>query len=169
MNIGAILVGLALLVLVAAYVARPLFERQAGGDNGRTASGRPRAQLATRRDAIYALIRELDADHQTGKVNEEDYRAQRERYVTEGVALLKRLDALSGEGSFDGSTELTEVKLKTSGRAVLETEIEAAVLALRQARAPTNQLTNFCTQCGHPADPEDSFCSQCGASLKRTA
>jgi hypothetical protein len=188
MNIGAVLVGIALLVLVAAYVARPLFERQAGRSNGRTTNASPRVQLVARRDAVYALIRELDADYQTGKVNDEDYQAQRERYVAEGVSLLKRLDALAGEDSFDGSTlrehpepvegELAEVELcistdSTPGRAALEAEIEAAVLTLRQAGAPTkqpaSQPTRFCTQCGQPAAPEDNFCGQCGASLKRTA
>lgn len=153
MNIGAMLVGVALLVLVVAYVARPLFERRVSGSNGRAVLNTSRAQLLARRDAIYALIRELDADHQTGKTNDEDYQAQRERYVAEGVSLLKQLDALPSE----------------NGRAVLEAEIEAAVLALRQAHPSTNQPARFCTHCGHRTDPEHRFCGRCGAPLKRTA
>jgi hypothetical protein len=74
--------------------------------------------------------------------------------------------------------ELAEVELcistdSTPDWVALEAEIEAAVLALRQARAPTkqpaSQLTRFCTQCGQPAVPEDNFCGRCGASLTRTA
>jgi hypothetical protein len=114
--------------------------------------------LITRRDAIYALIRELDADHQTGKINDEDYQALRQRYVTEGVAVLKQLDAIPSR----------------DGRSALEAEIEAAVLALRRAHAvptPTGpqSAAQFCTQCGHPVDPEDRFCARCGAALKETA
>lgn len=156
MNSGAILVGLALLVLVVAYVSRPLFARPAGGSDGRVIS--PRVQLTARRDALYALIRELDADYQTGKVDDQDYRIQRERYVGAGVSLLKQLDALDSQ----------------DGRAVLKAEIEAAVLALRQARptpgvARRGSAPSYCTRCGHPADREDNFCGRCGAPLKETA
>ena len=166
MNIGAVLAGIALLVLVVAYVARPLFEKQARGNNRLVAGTSSRAPLTDRRDAVYALIRELDADYQTGKVTDKDYQAQRERYVTEGVSLLKQLDALPSKDSSD--------KLKTSSRAARETEIEAAVLALRTTRAASSALphepaTRFCTQCGHPAASEDSFCGQCGTQLTRMA
>jgi hypothetical protein len=160
MNIGAVLIGIALLVLVTAYVARPLFEKQGQGNKGPAAITTRRAQLIARRDAVYALIHELDADRQTGKVNDEDHRTQRERYVAEGVSLLQQLDALSSE----------------NGRAALETEIEAAVRTLRQTRQPasratqpTNQPTHFCTQCGHPTTPGHNFCGHCGAPLERTA
>jgi hypothetical protein len=158
MNIGAILAGTALLVLVVAYVARPLSEKASGGNGRRMAGLSPQAQLIARRDAIYALIRELDADYQTGKVNAGDYQAQRKRYVAEGVTLLKQLDALSDKNR----------------RAALETEIEAAVVVLRQAH-PVPQVARhklvdrFCTRCGHPATLEDNFCSRCGTRLKRTA
>lgn len=153
MNSGAILVGLALLVLVVTYVSRPLFAGQAAGSDGRVVN--PRVQLTARRDALYALIRELDADYQTGKVNDQDYRVQRERYVGAGVALLKQLDG-------------------QDGRAALEAEIEAAVLALRQARptpgvARRGSAPSYCTRCGHPADREYNFCGRCGAPLKETA
>jgi hypothetical protein len=149
MNIGAILVGIALLVLVTAYVARPLFEKQGRGNNGRATNALPHTQLIARRDAVYAIIRELDADHQTGKINDEDYHIQRERYVAQGVALLQQLDALASE----------------NGHAALEAEIEAAVLTLRQ----TTQPTHFCTQCGHPTTPGHNFCGHCGTPLERTA
>jgi hypothetical protein len=169
-NIGAVLVGIALLVLVVAYVARPLFERQAERHSGHAGSNGRQAQLIDRRDAIYAVIRELDTDFQTGKITEEDYQAQRQRYVTEGVSLLKQLDALSSEDAVK--------EIKISGPATLEDEIEAAVLELRQKpgigepaekTSISEPATRFCTQCGHPAAPEDNFCGECGTPLKRTA
>jgi hypothetical protein len=154
MDIGAILVGIALVIGGIAYVARPLFERSASGVRIRDAGGARRARLSHQRDAIYALIRELDTDHQTGKIAEQDYRSLRERYVTEGVSVLKQLDALPA----------------ADGRAALESEIEAQVLTLRR-RQPAPQKSRHataehCTQCGHPADPEDRFCARCGAPLK---
>jgi len=155
MNIGAILVGFGLLVVVVAYVARPLFDQ--GSANGHIEGPQigSAAPLTSQRDAIYALIRELDSDFETGKITERDYRAYRERYVAEGVAILKQLDALAGDDR----------------QAALEVEIEQRVLALRKASATAPDLreqtaNQFCTQCGHPFDPEDRFCAQCGASLR---
>jgi hypothetical protein len=158
MDIGAILIGIALLVGGAAYVARPLFERPIGDGQGRAASASPRVQLTTQRDAIYALIRELDADYATGKVNNHDYQALRKQYVAEGVSILKQLDTLTSE----------------EGRVALEAEIEARVLALRRTQpaaesAGRQPATRFCTQCGHPAALEDRFCARCGTSLEGTA
>jgi hypothetical protein len=158
MNIGAVLVGLGILVVAVAYMARPLFRQSSNGGQNNAASAATRSQLTSRRDAVYALIRELDADYQTGKVNAEDYQIQRGRYVAEGVSILKQLDALSaGEGHAD-----------------LNAEIEAQVLALRQAHATSTGEGQqpplaFCSQCGHPADPEHRFCANCGASLKGVA
>jgi hypothetical protein len=155
MNIGAILVGIALTVGVAAYVARPLFEQPSNGTQKKDTSAVTQAQLTTRRDAIYAIIRELDADYQTGKINEEDYQAQRERYVAEGVSILRQLDALPGEESL----------------AELDAKIEAQVLALRRVQSPPadngqQSAARFCTQCGNAANPEHRFCARCGAPLK---
>lgn len=152
------MVGIGILVGVAAFVARPLFERSSEAKEERGATFATRAQLTARRDAVYALIHELDADHQTGKVNAQDYGAQRARYVAEGVSILKELDALPDEDS----------------RAALESEIEAQVLALRQAGAAASDngqepVTRFCTQCGQAAGPEHLFCARCGAPLKGVA
>jgi hypothetical protein len=152
MNMGAILVGIALVIGVAAYIARPLFAGQGNGRRGAADKANTRAQLTSRRDAIYALIRELDTDHQTGKINDEDYQALRQRYVAEGVVVLKQLDTMPSQ----------------DGRAALEAEIEAQVLALRRS-GTARSTTQFCTQCGYPVDPEDRFCARCGAALKETA
>ena len=143
MSIGAILVGIALLVLSGAFVARPLFKQ---------ARLAPALQnpLAAQRDAVYALIRELDSDHAEGKFNAEDYAAQRERYVGQGVEILQQLDELDRP-------------------AMLDDEIEARVLALRQGRAPASAdgQARFCTNCGQQATPQHDFCAGCGTELRR--
>lgn len=155
MDIGAILVGLGLLVMVVAFVARPLFDRGPTDVDVYKLNGDPVAQLSRERDAIYALIRELDSDFETGKITEHDYRVTRERYVADAAAILRQLDAYAGE---DRQT-------------ALDAEIERRVLELRQAIAtvahgPAQAGNLFCTQCGKPADPDDRFCAQCGASLR---
>ncbi len=145
MSIGTILVGIALLVLSGAFVARPLFKGQAN------LVPAPQNPLVVQRDAIYALIRELDSDHAEGKFNAEDYAAQREQYVSQGVEILKQLDE------------------HRDSQTTLDDEIEARVLALRQGRAPasTGEQARFCTNCGRQAAPNHSFCAGCGTELRR--
>lgn len=159
MDTGAILVGIAIVLVVGAYVTRPLFEGTSEQRIERRSS--PRQELITRRDALYALIRELDDDLQTGKVTEQDYQVERKRLVAEGVAILKQLDELPEE-------ELEDLAL--TGVDALDAEIEAAVRALRQKpAAPEAAPARFCTQCGRRASPEDRFCGGCGAPLKEVA
>lgn len=51
------------------------------------------AELRAQHEAILTAIRDLDFDWQTGKLAEEDYRAQREALVQQGVELLKAIDS----------------------------------------------------------------------------
>jgi hypothetical protein len=150
MSITAILVGAAAFILTAAYVTRPLFN-PASSPKPVPGEG-PRKQLLAQRDTIYATIRELDFDYQTGKVNQLDYQARRQRYVLEGVQVLKSLDALPQD----------------SERASLAAEIETAIQAARQRRAQGDAMpeSRFCPQCGQPTGPDAYFCAQCGAELK---
>ena len=74
MDIGSIFLMLALLVVVAIFVSRPLFE------NRKTAS-RPavdqmehkRSTLLAERDRTINALYELDFDHALGKIPAEDY------------------------------------------------------------------------------------------------
>ena len=53
-----------------------------------------RADLEAARDAKYREIRELELDFRTGKLSEEDFRAQDRALRADAVELLRRLDAL---------------------------------------------------------------------------
>src|SRR5574341_249333 len=91
MDIGSLLLGLALLLVVAFIVARPILERQSMPEKETS----PADRLAAERETVLAAMRDLDFDHATGKISDEDYTPQRARLVAQGVAVLKQLDALS--------------------------------------------------------------------------
>ncbi len=83
-----VIVALALVVWV---VAAPL----RGGPRsveGEEAAERDRLHAA--RDATYAQIRELELDARTGKVSDEEFRAEDRRLRGEAVGILRQLDAL---------------------------------------------------------------------------
>jgi hypothetical protein len=83
-----IIVALAIVVWV---VSGPL--RRA--ERPEAASAGRRAALEAAKDAKYREIRDAELDWRTGKLSEEDYRAQDRRLRAEAVEILRQLDELS--------------------------------------------------------------------------
>jgi hypothetical protein len=76
--IAAVLIGIALAVACVLFVARPfLKDPEARRDRLRSLSAaeRRRLELAEERDRALAALKELELDHRTGKVSDEDYRS----------------------------------------------------------------------------------------------
>jgi hypothetical protein len=75
----ALAVGAMLAVVAVVFVARP-FLRDPSPASDRLDELAPEAQkrlaLAEERDRALAALKELEFDHRTGKVSDEDYRAQ---------------------------------------------------------------------------------------------
>jgi hypothetical protein len=71
--------GVVLAVVCVLLVARPFLREPAPADD-RLQAPRPeeevRIALAEERDRALAALKELEFDHRTGKVSDEDYRAQ---------------------------------------------------------------------------------------------
>src|SRR5687768_16634951 len=99
------LLAIATVIVVVAYIAQPFLAARHSDDSAGTSfqtvtSGgvdqlRQRAALLIERNRIYGEIKELDFEHQTGKINEADYAAQRYALVAQGVDVLQQIDALS--------------------------------------------------------------------------
>jgi hypothetical protein len=164
MGVLAGLIVVATVLVVIAYIAQPFFAERQGEGKGtgrRAAILRRKADLLARRNAIYAALRDLDFDYQTGKVSGEGYPARRRELVAQGVEALQELDRLP---DLDESPEADPV--------------EAAVLALRTGRvvapsvvpegAPSGgrERAGYCPQCGKPVFEGDRFCGACGAKLR---
>jgi hypothetical protein len=143
MTTSAIIFGLGLVLLSAFYIVRPFFDNALRPDRNR--SGGRRYQLLEQKAAIYAAIREIDADVQVGKLEPADHRALRRRYVLEGVSVLKALDELPPADEIDAAIEQDLARFSSGEGPEL------------------GQL--FCTECGAQADPGDLFCAKCGARL----
>lgn len=152
MDLGSILFILAMLVLAGAYVARPLAEPTTRG----IGPSRPQfSRLQAQRERILDAIQELDADHAMGKVLGAEYQRYRRQLVTQGAAVLRRIDELTGGPPADG----------------LEAELEARVSELKQrlvgaqAEVDPPQSAGTCPVCGAAAAAGDRFCSNCGTEL----
>jgi hypothetical protein len=149
MDIGSILIGLALALLVAAYISRPLLMK---GGQAVTMEDRQLSELQAKRDRILNRLQELDMDFAMGKILEEDYQLDRQALMTQGADVLKAIDVLIGGAPSQAKD------------ADAEDEIEAAVARLRGKDKPL--ASGYCPSCGNAVQQGDAFCTRCGTSLQ---
>ncbi len=147
MTIGSILFGMALLLLVGLYLARPFLKREKITVHPAT----KREQLLNDKEALLTQIQQLDFDASTGKIPPEIHQAQREKMVAQAAAILQQLDALTTHPSAVGA------------------DIETAVAEMRQTETavspPHNDNGPICPQCSYPIAANDKFCTNCGQQL----
>jgi hypothetical protein len=109
-------------------------------------------ELLAQRDAAFQALRELNFDHQVGKITDEDYIAFEGNLKRHAANTLRALDEWEAEADDD-----------------LDLEMEAAIQARRQVyAAPATVLSAPaapCPNCGKPTSAADRFCSACGADL----
>ena len=90
-TLSIFLLGLAVILLTAFFVAAPLF----GGDSTMAATPPPgeRARWERQKRQALAAIKEAELDHQTGKLSDEDLQSLRgrlEAQALEAIAALER-------------------------------------------------------------------------------
>jgi hypothetical protein len=97
MDLGSILIILALILVTVAFVGHPLMR---GVGLEVTEINRRLSELLAERDRVLAGLEELDMDHAMDKVLQEDYLVQRGSLVSRGAEVLKAIDEMQG---FNGS------------------------------------------------------------------
>ena len=141
MPIASFILGLALLLVAAAYVVQPFMRTARPAWRRRGAGEVVSVPGANHQDTLRA-IRDLDFDYRTGKIAEDDYGSARERLLLEAAAQLQSEPVPAQRG------------------AEADTEIEAAVQALRHTSGAA-----VCPRCQTPAVAGDRFCARCGTYL----
>ena len=148
MDLASILVILAMFLLAAAFIARPLAR-----DEGRAVDEAERhlSALAAEQDQILALLYELDTDFAMGKILSEDHQRQRAERVARGAEILREIDLL---GSGFPKTD------RPTGE--LEALLEEKVARLRK---DLGTAAGYCGHCGSLLSAGDRFCSRCGTPV----
>ncbi len=148
-TIGSFLLALALLIVLALFLARPFFDpayRKRETDDALS----HRDVLLKQKETLLESIRALDFEYETGKVPAEVYELQRSDLVAQTATVLHALD---------------EMETPEADAEVIA-DIEAAVRDLRRKRPAAKVTTQFCPQCGQPVDSNDHFCASCGHQLQ---
>ena len=159
MEIAAIFLLLAIVLLVVLYVTIPFFSRI------RLARGMDQAAstLLAERDRVLASLQELDFDRALGKISEEEYPLQREALLQRGAGILRQLDEVQAAKPPAEPARKTAPK-PAAPPASFDDNLEDLIAARRATRK--EKTGGFCPQCGTPVLISDRFCPKCGNSLK---
>lgn len=191
MDLGSIFIILALFVLVALIISKPLFEKK----YVQTISLVDQEEhdvsaLLAERDQVLDNLNELDLDFAVGKIPEADYPVQRNLLLERGAYILRELDKhilasdVSGEAveiSLDERLEIA-IAARREGKQVGEFDVTAKpssvaispvsnpdddleVLIANRKRIRNDRSAGFCPRCGGPIQKSDLFCPKCGTTL----
>lgn len=181
MDLGSLLVILALILLVGMVISRPFYQRGAHKPLIESASATRQAEhtrsaLLAERDRVILALQDLEFDNTLGKIPPEDYPAQRAALLNAGADALRQLDELDAtQGTLSAEDRLeAAVAARRADKAIQtgqrrapaaqpEDEIDALVAARRKTRP--EKAAGFCPKCGKPAVKGDKFCSRCGEIL----
>ncbi len=141
----AVLLGAAAL-LALAY---PILFRRGGEDAAASLTSAQESldELMVQRETAFQSIRDLQFDHEVGKVTDEDFHVYEADLKQNAAVTLRRLDAW--ESQIDGELAL----------------VEHAVAARRAALSSRPA----CPACGRAVSPGTQFCTGCGARLAPAA
>lgn len=121
--------------------------------------------LLARKDRALRSIKELEFDHQVGKISDEDFQRFNYRLRHQAIALIQQVEKLT-----PATNEVDEA-------------IEAQIAKLRQVSAPARHVTpatngttvtatepatatgRYCTECGTKLEPGFKFCASCGTPV----
>lgn len=104
MDLGSLLLFVALLVVCGLYVARPLLADADEDLNPQLAN------LQAEHQRVLDALLELDADWELGKVPEEIYHPQRRQLLAEGAAALRALEKANVELPASAKPERDELE-----------------------------------------------------------
>ena len=184
MDIGSILLLLALIVPIGLFIARPLIDRQA--DTVTPQEDQQEHEISTllaERDRVLTALHELDFDHALGKIPEQDYPVQRALLLQRGAEVLRKLDeydqvapandmearveqAIAERRAMSVSQAEAEIVPESfSPVLVAEAEDDVEIQLAKRRRARQDKSAGFCPQCGRPIQKSDRFCPNCGFAI----
>lgn len=132
------LIGLILIAVVLLLVIAPLLGR--GRQRPDALSDRQRERLRVYYDRALRNIRDLDEDHALGKLDEDEYTAERAYWSERGIQALKALDQIAtlnagGSAAVDGAAIAASAPDDAAIDRAIDTAIETAVRSARERSA----------------------------------
>ena len=130
------------------WVGEPLVRRRRVRDAAEDARNDAVQRLLLQKETLYTAIRDLDFDHQTGKVDAEDHAVLRRQMEEEAAVVLRDLDLADPSAEIDFAAE-------------------QHILAYRQREDAASLVSeSSCPACGTGLAADAACCPICGQDLK---
>jgi ribosomal protein S27AE len=167
MEIGAILILTAVLLVVCAIIIRPFMpSAQKSGVKNKSVPVQSDQQnhelsvLLAEKERLLNSIQEMDFDHETGKIPDELYTGQRNELIHSAAGILKQLAGL-------GYSE--PMNTGYSGKAIPSSPQgsydDLDEMIARRKLERNNKAVGFCPKCGQALQTSDRFCPKCGTTI----
>ena len=158
MDIGAIFILLALIIVISMYLAQPYMEKRT---QIVSASELELSALFAKRDQTISALKELELDNSLGKVPADDYPAQHAYLMKQGAEIMRMIDAFKTDNTDTVKDRLERaIDSRRAEIAPVDDDIESMISARRRQRKAKSG--GFCPNCGHPVLSGDKFCTKCG-------
>lgn len=169
-----------LAIATFAFIAYPLLGRKR---LSAAPAGDDRLQeLFSERNTAYSMIKELEFDHSSGILTDQDYQDLESRYKNKAIGILKGIDehaTLATDLDTELERQVRNLRRGKKSRDTVEAELEREVRELRRAKNSgasgkakpdvAEQVSRargpFCPQCGEKSQGNDKFCTHCGKKL----
>lgn len=134
----SIILGSVLYILWPVWHTGQTFAISPNANNGQV------EELFDQRDNLLAVIKDLELEHQMGKISSEDFEALQNNYRAKAIQVLENIDQIDREMVTSRET----IRESTNNGDHLESIDE-----------------KYCRNCGAVAETEDQFCTHCGNNL----
>lgn len=139
--------------------------------DGALATGRRRKELEREKGALLKALKELEFDHQMGKVSDKDFADIGAQYRARAIRVMRQLDEGGQQYEALIARELaTRLKKPAPVSEPAPAGSAAAATAGTATTAPVASVDGriTCKSCGTNNDDDAEFCKKCGARLTAT-
>jgi hypothetical protein len=131
-------------------------------------TGRRKKELEREKAALLKALKELEFDHEMGKVSDNDFREIGGQYRARAMRVLRQLDEAGADYKAMVEKEL-QARLGVKGESKAPS-VEKAPTAVEQAptavEKPADEKEDFtCEGCGTRNDSDAVFCKKCGKKV----
>lgn len=167
MDIGAILITLAVLVLITMFIFTPIMKRKPK----HLQEEHGISSLLAENERILDALQELDFDNKLGKIPSEDYPTMRKALMQTGVSILHRLEEYQQTSTPHDAEKFIEaaIAIRRADASMVDgfdEDEELESLIAKRKNSQNAKSAGFCPKCGNPILVSDTFCPKCGNTLK---
>ena len=154
--IGAVVVG---------FVLYPVLGREVA-DEQPVEKTQELKRLAEEKVRILSAIKDLDFEHEAGKLSDADYQRVRTEDLARAARVMARMESLTGGGEAPRQKETREPKgtSETGCPSCGQANPQNARFCLRCGNRLETKIT--CTKCGTELPGEARFCISCGEAIQ---